>query len=85
VALKLTFLVVEASSAYNAILGRGALNKLGAIVSIPHLVMKLPTPNEIGSEKGDQKLARSCYSVAVWGASHVVQIDQEMPAAEKEL
>jgi hypothetical protein len=63
--LNLTFLVVEASSAYNAILGRGALNKLGAIVSTPHLMMKFLTPNGIGCEQGDQELARSCYSVAV--------------------
>jgi hypothetical protein len=65
--LNLTFLVVEASSAYNAILGRGALNKLGAIVSTPHLMMKFPTPNGIGYEQGDQELARSCYLVVVCG------------------
>jgi hypothetical protein len=45
-------------------------------------MIKFPTPNGIGSEQGDQELARSYYSVAVRGASHVVQIDQEMPAAE---
>jgi hypothetical protein len=56
VTLKLTFLVVGAPSAYNAILGRGALNKLGAIASIPHLMMKFLTPNEIGCEQEDQEL-----------------------------
>ena len=34
-------------TSYNALLGRSSLNKLGAIVSTPHLAMKFPT------EKGD--------------------------------
>jgi hypothetical protein len=73
--LKLTFLVVETSSAYNAILGREALNKLGVVVSTSHLMIKFPMLNGIGCEQGDQKLARSYYSVVVRGVSHVVQVD----------
>ncbi|XP_014499024.1 uncharacterized protein LOC106760107 [Vigna radiata var. radiata] len=37
------FLLVEANTSYNAILGRPCLNAFGAIVSTPHLAMKFPS------------------------------------------
>lgn len=37
------FLLVEASTAYNVLLGRPCLNSFGAIVSTPHLTLKYPT------------------------------------------
>jgi hypothetical protein len=46
--------------------------------------MKFPTQNGIRCEQGDQELARNYYLMIVQGASHVVQVDQEIPAAEKE-
>jgi hypothetical protein len=55
------FLVVEGRSAYNIILGRPALNDLGAITSTPHLCMKFPTSSGVGVVRGDQKAARMCY------------------------
>ncbi|KAK2998712.1 hypothetical protein RJ639_022649 [Escallonia herrerae] len=51
----------EVPSAYNAILGRPALNQLQAMVSTYHLKMKFPIENEIGEVKGDQPTARQCY------------------------
>jgi len=45
--IKIRYLVVDACMSYNALLGRSSLNKLGAIVSTPHLAMKFPT------EKGE--------------------------------
>jgi hypothetical protein len=43
------FLVVDAPSAYNAILGRGTLNAIGAVVSTSHLMMKfIPTEAGVG-------------------------------------
>jgi hypothetical protein len=73
--------VAEASSAYNTILGIGALNKLGAIVSTPHLMMKFLTPNEIGCEQEDQELL--FYGRA---GSFIRGIkDQEISVAEKEI
>jgi len=47
------FLVVDAPSAYNAILGRGTLNAIGAVVSTSHLMMKfIPTEAGVGVESG---------------------------------
>ena len=42
------FLVVDCASAYNVVFGRLTLKALKAVTSIYHLMMKLPTPEEIG-------------------------------------
>jgi hypothetical protein len=44
VTIKLTFLVVETSSAYNAILGRGALKKIGSHCVYPSYDDEVPDP-----------------------------------------
>ncbi|XP_072065654.1 uncharacterized protein [Arachis hypogaea] len=60
--LKIDYIVVDVSSAYNALIGRITLNQLGAIVSTPHLCMKFPTTKGIATIKADQKMARRCYN-----------------------
>ncbi|XP_014491061.1 uncharacterized protein LOC106753722 [Vigna radiata var. radiata] len=40
--LRVCFLLVEADTSYNVLLGRPCLNAFGAIVSTPHLAMKYP-------------------------------------------
>ncbi|KAK3004136.1 hypothetical protein RJ639_018990 [Escallonia herrerae] len=57
----LDFVVVKVPFAYNAILGRPALNQLQAVVSTYHLKMKFSMKNKIGEVKGDQTIARHCY------------------------
>jgi len=56
------YLVVNANSAYNILLGRPALNRLRAVVSTRHMKMKLP---DLGGRvivfKSDQEEARKCY------------------------
>jgi hypothetical protein len=47
------FLVVDHPSAYDAIVGRPTLNKLGAITSTHHLKMKFPTNNGVREIKED--------------------------------
>ncbi|KAK3017843.1 hypothetical protein RJ639_003353 [Escallonia herrerae] len=59
--LMLDFVVVKVPSAYNAILGRPALNQVQAVVSTYHLKMKFPTENGIREVKGDQTTAHQCY------------------------
>jgi hypothetical protein len=51
------FLVVDRPSAYNIIIGRSTLNKLRAITSTYHLMMKFPTKEGIGELRGNQVVA----------------------------
>ena len=56
-----TFLVVDCSSAYNAILGRPTLNSWKAITSTYHLMIKFPTEYGVGEVQGDQVATCECY------------------------
>uniref|UniRef100_A0A2N9IAL2 Uncharacterized protein n=1 Tax=Fagus sylvatica TaxID=28930 RepID=A0A2N9IAL2_FAGSY len=55
------FLMVDCPSAYNIIIGRPTLNKLRAVTSTYHLLVRFPTEHGIGELKGDQATARECY------------------------
>ena len=59
------FLIVDAPSAYNMLLGRPSLNNIRAIPSTYHMVVKFPTANEVGMVKGNQRVARECYSASM--------------------
>ena len=56
-----TFLVVDCSSTYNAILGRPTLNSWKAITLTYHLMIKFPTDYGMGELCGSQVVARECY------------------------
>ena len=56
-----TFLVVDCSSAYNAILGRPTLNSWKAVTSTYHLMIKFPTDYEVGELRGNQVAVCECY------------------------
>jgi hypothetical protein len=55
------FLVVDCPLAYNVIIGCPTLNKLRAVTSTYHLLIRFPTEHGIGEFKGDQATARECY------------------------
>ena len=55
------FLVVDAPSAYNMLLGRPSLNAMKAIPSAYHMMIKFPTTSGVGMVRGDQRVARECY------------------------
>ena len=59
------FLIVDAPSAYNMLLGRPSLNAIKAIPSAYHLVIKFPTIHGVGIVRGDQRVARECYSASM--------------------
>ena len=59
------FLIVDVPSAYNMLLGRPSLNAIKAIPSAYHMMIKLPTVSGVGMVRGDQRMARECYSASV--------------------
>ena len=59
------FLVVDALSAYNMLLGRPSLNAIKSIPSAYHMVIKFPTINGVGTVRGDQRVARECYTASM--------------------
>ena len=59
------FLVVDAPSSYNMLLGRPSLNAIKAISSAYHMMIKFPTVNGVGMVRGDQRVARECYSASI--------------------
>ncbi|VFQ80944.1 unnamed protein product [Cuscuta campestris] len=62
---RMRFIVVDIKCVHNAILGRPGINKVRAVISMPHLCMKFHTPGGVGEVRGDQRNARECYARAV--------------------
>jgi len=56
------YIVVNIHSAYNLLLGRPSINRLGIVASTKHMNMKLPSlEGKVITIKSDQKVARKCY------------------------
>ncbi|VFQ88144.1 unnamed protein product [Cuscuta campestris] len=80
---RMRFIVVDIKCVHNAILGRPGINKVGAVISMPHLCMKFYTPGGVGEVKGDQRNARECYARAVKKMTKGVNvISQEITEGE---
>ena len=59
---KIKYLVVNAPSAYNILLGRPTLNRIGVVPSTRHMKVKLPSMEGVViTIKSDQKEAKKCY------------------------
>jgi len=59
---KIRYLVVNAPSAYNILLGRPTLNRTGAVPSTRHMKVKLPSMEGVViTIRSDQKQAKKCY------------------------
>ena len=61
IAKDVTFLVVDCSSTYNAILGRPTLNSWKAVTSTYHLMIKFSIDYGVGELRGNQVAAPECY------------------------
>ena len=59
------FLIVDAPSTYNILLGRPSLNAVRAVPSAYHMIIKFPTANGVEMVRGDQRVARECYSASM--------------------
>ncbi|VFQ75007.1 unnamed protein product [Cuscuta campestris] len=80
---KMRFIVVDIKCVHNAILGRPGINKVGAVISMPHLCMRFHTPGGVGEVRGDQRNARECYARAIKKMTKGVNvISQEITKGE---
>ena len=88
------FLIVDAPSTYNILLGRPSLKAMRAIPSSYHMAIKFPTANGVGMVRGDQHIAKECYLASmkqkVIGSVYMDELDMrdEMstrPTPSKEL
>ena len=59
------FLIVDAPFAYKMLLGRPSLKAIKAIPSAYHIMIKFPTTSGVGMVRGDQRVARECYSASL--------------------
>ena len=59
------FLIVDASSAYNMLLGRPSLNAIKAVPLAYHMIIKFSTIHGVGTVRGDQQVARECYTASM--------------------
>ena len=60
--INIRYLVVNAPSAYNILLRRPALNRIGAVSSMRHMKMKLPfLKGAVITIKSDQKAVKKFY------------------------
>ena len=85
IAKHVTFLVVDYSSAYNAILGRPTLNSWKVVTSTYHLMIKFPTVYGVGELRGNQVAARECYVAMMEMDDHLQAMSIEKHRTTMEL
>ena len=79
-----TFLVVDCSSVYNAIIGWPTLNSWNAITSTYHPMIKFPLEYRVGELQGDQVAAHECYIAMLEMDDHLqtMSIEEQRTGAE---
>ena len=66
--VKIRYLIIDAHTSYNILLGRPSLNTLGTVVSTYHLAMKFASASgDIITIHVDQPTARKCYADSLRG------------------
>ena len=63
--LQTEFIVIQAPSPYNAIMGRDWLHRMKAIPSTLHQKLRFPTKDGIMEVNGDQVVAKQCVLAAI--------------------
>ena len=69
------FLVINKLSDFNVVLSKPPFRALKVITSVYHLLMKFPTPNDMGQVHGNQNEARECYNQANRNVSRPRQVN----------
>ncbi|XP_012846942.1 PREDICTED: uncharacterized protein LOC105966912 [Erythranthe guttata] len=76
------FLVLDAPSTYNIILGRPSMNSFQAVVSTYHMKLKFPVLDQIGEVRGDQETSRRCYYDALRRIGNIDAIRTVSPGSQ---
>ncbi|XP_068480871.1 uncharacterized protein [Phaseolus vulgaris] len=77
---KIRYLVVNALSAYNILLGRPTLNRTGAVPSTRHMKVKLPSmEGMIITIRSDQKEVKKCYENSLKNKRYVCHVSTTPP------
>ena len=77
------YLVVNALLAYNILLGRPALNRIGAVASMRPMKMKLPSlEGTMITIKSNQKEAKKCYENSLKTKRGVFAVTTQPPREE---
>jgi len=81
--VNIRYLVVNAHSAYNILLGRPALNKTKVVASTRHMKMKLSfLEGTVITIKSDQKLTKKCYENSLKTKRGVCTVTNQSPRGE---
>ncbi|KAH9672846.1 putative LRR receptor-like serine/threonine-protein kinase [Citrus sinensis] len=73
--MMLDFVVVDEESPYQMILGQPFLRMSKAVLSNHYLALKYQVNGVVGVVRGDQRIARSCYSSAAREAMQITSLD----------
>ncbi|XP_068498362.1 uncharacterized protein [Phaseolus vulgaris] len=77
---KIKYLVVNAPSTYNILLGRPTLNRIGAVPSTRHMKVKLPSmEGVIVTIRSDQEEAKRCYENSLKNRRSVCHVTTTPP------
>ena len=76
----LDFVVVDEEGPYQMILGRPFLRISKAVLSNHYLALKYRVNGVVGVVRGDQRIARSCYSTATREAMQITSLDTRVGA-----
>jgi len=80
------YLVVNANSAYNILLGRPALNRLKAVSSTCHMKMKLPNlSGKVIVIKSDQEEVRKCYENSLKKTRGAIMVIERPPISNSRM
>ena len=72
------FLVVNQSSAYNAIIGRPLMKKMNMVSTVYYLTIKISTTTRVGYIKVDQAMARQCHIQSIHLSKQAVSKPREV-------
>ena len=76
----LDFVVVDEEGPYQMILGRPFLRMSKVVLSNHYLALKYRVNGVVGVVRGDQRIARSCYSSAAREAMQITSLDTRVEA-----